>query len=297
MKPAHLLLAVSVAAAWGINFVAIDYGLDSFPPLLFTALRFAVAAVPAVLFVGRPQVAWRWVVAVGLVLGALQFGLLFVAIKAGVPAGLSSLVLQSQALFTALFSAVLLGERPTRGQLLGMGVALAGIVLVATDFGASGPLPAFLLVLASAASWAMGNVLTRKAAPPDSFRFLVWVSVVPPLPLLALSALTEDLSALHAPEPSSLVALGYVAWVSTVFGFGVWTTLIRRYGATAVAPYSLLVPVFGMSSTALVLGEQLTVLRVVGAGVVLVGVGLTALTGRRRTPPGRQDSSRLVEVS
>ncbi|GAA0641831.1 EamA family transporter [Kutzneria viridogrisea] len=293
----HLLLAVSVAAAWGINFVAIDYGLDSFPPLLFTALRFAVAAVPAVLFVGRPQVAWRWVVAVGLVLGALQFGLLFVAIKAGVPAGLSSLVLQSQALFTALFSAVLLGERPTRGQLLGMGVALAGIVLVATDFGASGPLPAFLLVLASAASWAMGNVLTRKAAPPDSFRFLVWVSVVPPLPLLALSALTEDLSALHAPEPSSLVALGYVAWVSTVFGFGVWTTLIRRYGATAVAPYSLLVPVFGMSSTALVLGEQLTVLRVVGAGVVLVGVGLTALTGRRRTPPGRQDSSRLVEVS
>ncbi|MBA8928327.1 O-acetylserine/cysteine efflux transporter [Kutzneria viridogrisea] len=297
MKHVHLLLAVSVAAAWGINFVAIDYGLDSFPPLLFTALRFAVAAVPAVLFVGRPQVAWRWVVAVGLVLGALQFGLLFVAIKAGVPAGLSSLVLQSQALFTALFSAVLLGERPTRGQLLGMGVALAGIVLVATDFGASGPLPAFLLVLASAASWAMGNVLTRKAAPPDSFRFLVWVSVVPPLPLLALSALTEDLSALHAPEPSSLVALGYVAWVSTVFGFGVWTTLIRRYGATAVAPYSLLVPVFGMSSTALVLGEQLTVLRVVGAGVVLVGVGLTALTGRRRTPPGRQDSSRLVEVS
>ncbi|EWM11563.1 EamA family transporter [Kutzneria sp. 744] len=287
MHPRHLLAAVLVALIWGVNFVVIDIGLESFPPFLFTALRFAAAALPAVLFIGRPQVRWRWVLAVGTAIGAFQFGLLFLAIHLGMPAGLSSLVIQTQAVFTMVFAALLLGERPGRRQVVGMVIALAGIALVAVDYGQASPILAFVLVLAGAVSWALGNVATRKAAPPDAFKFMVWVSVVPPLPMVGLSLLVEgpeqDLAALSHLTVSALFSLGYVAWLSTLVGYGLWGMLIRRYGATVVAPYSLLVPVFGMSSSALVLHEKMSGLSIAAAGLVIVGVALTSAFGQKLT--------------
>jgi O-acetylserine/cysteine efflux transporter len=286
MRPSHLALAVLVAALWGVNFVVIDVGLEHFPPLLFCALRFLVAAVPAVFFVRRPKVALRWVVSVGLTLGVAKFGLLFIGMNQGMPAGLSSLVLQIQAVFTALLAITLLGERPGRARLVGMAVAFGGIVLAAIDEGTSGPLGAFALVIAAAAFWGVSNILTRKASPPDALSWMVWVSLVPPLPLFVLSLLFEgpgaDLDALRALDWSGAGAIVYVAWVTTVFGFGVWGFLLRTYDASAVAPFSLLVPVFGMSSAALLLGESVSPLRW-GAAVLLVGgVAVTSLTPSRR---------------
>ncbi|WP_405737134.1 EamA family transporter [Streptomyces sp. NBC_01537] len=294
MRPSHLCLAVLVAALWGVNFVVIDIGLDHFPPLLFCALRFLVAAVPAVFFVPRPKVALRWVVFVGLSLGVAKFGLLFIGMNQGMPAGLSSLVLQIQAVFTALLAITLLGERPGRTRLIGMAVAFGGIALAAVDEGASGPLGAFALVIAAAAFWGVSNVLTRKAAPPDALSWMVWVSLIPPLPLLALSLLFEgpraDLDALRALDWSGAGAIVYVAWVTTVFGFGVWGFLLRTYDASAVAPFSLLVPVFGMSSAALFLGETVSPLRW-GAAVLLVGgVAVTSLKLKPNRPAAAADA-------
>ncbi|MEW1719383.1 EamA family transporter [Streptomyces sp. NPDC093109] len=281
MRPAHIALAVLVTALWGVNFVVIEIGLGHFPPLLFSALRFLVAALPAVFFVGRPKVAWKWVIGVGLALGVAKFGLLFVGMNQGMPAGLSSLVLQIQAVFTALFAAVALGERPGRTRLLGMGVALAGIAVAAVDEGTSGPLAAFALVIAAAVFWGVSNVLTRKASPPDSLNFMVWVSTVPVLPLLGLSLLFEgpsaDLAALRALDGTGAAIILYVAWGTTVFGFGVWGFLLRRYPASSVAPFSLLVPVFGMSAAALVLGESLSPLRWCAAVLLVGGVALASL--------------------
>ncbi|MGW1194323.1 EamA family transporter [Streptomyces sp. NPDC002536] len=289
MRPFHIALGVLVAALWGVNFVVIDVGLGHFPPLLFCALRFLVAAVPAVLLVGRPRVQWRWVVAVGLVLGVAKFGLLFIGMHAGMPAGLSSLVLQVQAVFTALFAMAALGERPGRVRLLGMAVALAGIAVAAVDEGASGPLTGFALVVAAAAFWGVSNVLTRKAAPPDALRFMVWVSAVPVLPLLLLSLLFEgpaaDAAALGSLDWSGVGAVVYVAWITTLLGFGIWGFLLRTYDASTVAPFSLLVPVFGMSSAALLLGEGVSPLRWCAAALLVGGVALTSLPGRRRAAP------------
>lgn len=289
MRPFHIALGVLVAALWGVNFVVIDVGLGHFPPLLFCALRFLAAAVPAVLLVGRPRVQWRWVVAVGLVLGVAKFGLLFIGMHAGMPAGLSSLVLQVQAVFTALFAMAALGERPGRVRLLGMAVALAGIAVAAVDEGASGPLTGFALVVAVAAFWGVSNVLTRKAAPPDALRFMVWVSAVPVLPLLLLSLLFEgpaaDAAALGSLDWSGVGAVVYVAWITTLLGFGVWGFLLRTYDASTVAPFSLLVPVFGMSSAALLLGEGVSPLRWCAAALLVGGVALTSLPGRRRPAP------------
>ncbi|AXG77971.1 EamA family transporter [Streptomyces paludis] len=281
MRPAHIALAVLVTALWGVNFVVIEIGLGHFPPLLFSALRFLVAALPAVFFVGRPKVAWKWVIGVGLALGVAKFGLLFVGMNQGMPAGLSSLVLQIQAVFTALFAAVALGERPGRTRLLGMGVALAGIAVAAVDEGTSGPLAAFALVIAAAVFWGVSNVLTRKASPPDALNFMVWVSTVPVLPLLGLSLLFEGpsagLAALRALDGAGAAIILYVAWGTTVFGFGAWGFLLRRYPASSVAPFSLLVPVFGMSAAALVLGESLSPLRWCAAVLLVGGVALASL--------------------
>ncbi|MFD5459321.1 EamA family transporter [Streptomyces olivaceus] len=286
MRPSHLLLAVLVAAVWGVNFTVVEIGLDHFPPLLFSALRFLAAALPAVLLVGRPKVAWKWIVGVGLVLGVAKFGLVFVGMDAGMPAGLSSLVLQIQAVFTAVIAAAVLGERPSRVQALGMLVAVAGIGVAAVDEGASGPLGAFVMVVGAAAAWGVSNVLTRKAAPPDALNFMVWVSTVPVLPLLALSLLTEgpadDLAALRGLDWQGAGTILFVAWVSTVFGFGAWGWLLRRHPASTVAPFSLLVPVFGMSSAALFLGESVTVPRWCAAALLVGGVALTTLTPARR---------------
>lgn len=281
MRPVHLALAVLVAAVWGVNFVVIEVGLGHFPPLLFCALRFLVAAVPAVFFVRRPGVALRWIVAVGLVLGVAKFGLLFIGMDQGMPAGLSSLVLQVQAVFTALLAVALLGERPGRLRIAGMGVAFAGIGVAAYDEGASGPLGAFVLVVAAAALWGLSNVLTRRAAPPDALSWMVWVSLVPPLPLLALSLVFEgpaaDAAALRGLDWSGAGAIVYVAWVTTVFGFGAWGFLLRTYDASAVAPFSLLVPVFGMTSAALLLDEGVGPLRWAAAVLLVGGVAVTSL--------------------
>lgn len=281
MRPTHLALAVLVAAVWGANFVVIEVGLGHFPPLLFCALRFLVAAVPAVFLVGRPKVAWKWILGVGLALGVAKFGLVFLGMDAGMPAGLSSLVLQIQAVFTAVIAFAVLGERLTRLRVLGMVVALTGVAVAAVDEGTGGPLGAFLLVIAAAACWGVSNVLTRKAAPPDALNFMVWVSTVPVLPLLALSLLTEgpsaDLAALRSLDWRGAAAVAYVAWGATVFGFGAWGWLLRRHPASTVAPFSLLVPVFGMSSAALFLGESVSGLRWVAAALLVGGVALTSL--------------------
>ncbi|WP_443042656.1 EamA family transporter [Streptomyces sp. NBC_00344] len=298
MRPLHLALAVAVAAVWGINFTVVEVGLGHFPPLLFSALRFLVAALPAVFFVGRPGVPRMSVVSIGLVLGVAQFGLLFTGMDHGMDAGLSSLVLQVQAVFTALFAAVALGERPGRARIAGMAVALAGVAVAAVDEGLSGPLTAFALVVAAAACWGASNVLTRRAAPPDGFSFMIWVSTVPVLPLLGLSLLFEgpraDAEAMASIDWGGAGIIVYVAWVTTVFGFGAWGYLLRHHPASSVAPFSLLVPVFGMSSAALVLHESITPLRWCAAVLLVGGVALTSLPGSRsasRGTPARQPAA------
>ena len=286
MPVRHSLLAGSVALLWGLNFVAIDVGLETFPPLLFVALRFALTAFPAVLVTRKPGVAWRWVIAVGAFISVGQFGLLFVGIDAGMPAGLSALVLQLQAVFTIVLAVALLGERPTRTQLLGASLALLGLALIGAGRAESVPLVAVLLVVGAAASWGASNICTRLARPPDAFALLVWASLVGPVPLAALSlavegpdAMIDAMSSLGWP---GLLSLVYIVVVATLFGWGAWTWLLARHPASSVAPFSLLAPVAALISTWLVRGEQPTSPALVGGVVILAGLALTIFGLPRR---------------
>ena len=294
MPVRHILLAFSVAALWGINFVAIDIGLRDFPPLLFVALRYALMAFPAVLFFPRPKVALRYVIGFGLILSAGTQGLLFVSMHAGMPAGLASLVVQMQLVFTIGLSVVLLGERPGRRQLLGAFVALGGIAVIGV--GRSGehlPLAALLLCLGSALSWGAGNVIVRKAQAPDALALLVWSSLIAPLPLIALSFWLEgggDIgTALTSASAESIAALVYVVIVATAFGIGSWTWLLRRHTASKVAPFALLTPVIGIGSAWAALGEKPDAVELAGAALVLCGLAL--VTFALRPAPANRISS------
>jgi O-acetylserine/cysteine efflux transporter len=293
MSPAQLTLIVAVTLAMGLNFVVLAVGLRSVPPLLFTALRFLLAAVPAVLVYRHPGVPWRWVFAVSLTLAVGQQGFLSTGLASGMPPGLSSLVLQGQAPFTAGFAAAFLHERLTVRQLAGLGTALLGIVGISVDLGQASPIGAFLQVLGAAAMWGLGNVTMRRAQPPDALRFIVWVSAASVLPLLALSILIEgptaDLQALRHFSWPALGAVAYVALVVTLGAFSAWAFLIGRHGASTVAPFALLVPVFGMSASAILLGESFSPIRLGAAGLVIGGVLLGASSpGRRSSAPDIQ---------
>ena len=289
MPRRHILLALSVAALWGINFVAIDYGLESFPPLLFAALRFTFVAFPAVLLLPRPPIPSRYVIGVGLLLSLFQFGLLFVSIHIGMPAGVASLVMQLNAVFTVAIAVIALGERPGRRQMIGTLVAFMGIAVIAADrSGTHVPMGAFLLCVLAAASWGTGNVVVRVAQAPNALALMVWSALVAPLPLLGLSFAFEGTAAIgdavaHA-SARSIGGLLFVVAVASWFGFGSWAWLMKRHAASTVAPFALLVPIFGIGSAWLVLDEQPSLLEVVGAAVVICGLGLVSAALQLRRP-------------
>jgi O-acetylserine/cysteine efflux transporter len=279
MKPKDALLAVTVAVVWGVNFVIIHVGLETFPPLLFASIRFLFVAFPAIFFVGRPGVSWKAVVGIGAFMSAGQFGLLFTAIHIGLPAGLASLVLQVQAPFTILFAIAYLGERPARAQLAGVGVAIAGIAIIASGRSAGVPLLGLALCVAAGASWGTGNVIARKARPTKPVALLVWTALVPPLPLAALSLAFEGTGdwsdAASGLGAGGILALLYIVVLSTFFGYGAWNMLLGRYDASLVAPFTLLVPPVGIVAAWLALGESPNAAEIAGAVVVLAGVALT----------------------
>jgi O-acetylserine/cysteine efflux transporter len=299
MNPRHLLLALAVAVVWGVNFVVIEVGLEGFPPLLFSALRFFFAAVPAIFLLGGPRVPWRYVIAVGLALGVAKFGLLFIAMDHGVPAGLASLVLQSQVIFSVLLAVLVLRERPRRTQVAGITIACAGMVLILLDRGLAAPVGALALVIVAGLCWAVANTVTRHAKPQDTLRFMVWASAVAVLPLLVLSLLTEgvgnDLDALRNISLTGIGALGYLAFVATLFGFGVWGYLLRQYDASTVAPFSLLVPVVGMAAAWVLRGEAVGLQRAIAAVLIIGGMACTVI--RRRTPAKPDSPERVLSKS
>jgi O-acetylserine/cysteine efflux transporter len=279
MRPVHVALAVLVAAIWGLNFVVVEVGLDDFPPLLLSALRYTLASLPVLLLRGGAGVPWRWVLAVGGAIGVVKFSLLFVGMDIGMPAGLASLVLQVQAFFTLGFAAVLLRERIRGAQVAGLALATVGLVLVASGLDGVATPAGFALVVAAAAAWGVGNVAIKRAAPGDPLRFMTWMCLIPPLPLFALSLAFEGPrevgDALAGIDLGGLAAVAYIAFAATTVGWGLWAYLMRSYSAGTVAPFSLLVPVFGLGFAALLLGEPLTVRVVVAAVLVVSGVLLT----------------------
>ncbi|HUL56565.1 MAG TPA: EamA family transporter [Usitatibacter sp.] len=294
MRLAHFGLALLVVAVWGSNFVVIKHGLRDFQPFLFATLRFFFSALPFAFFIPRPRVAWKWLVLYGVFLGAGQFGLLFYAMRADISPGLTSLVVQVQVFFTIALSVLLFRERVSTPALAGLVLAAAGLAVIAFHLDASVTAKGILTVICAAFFWGCANVVVKKAALESKARvnmlaFVVWSSLfaVPPLTLMSLAF--EGAGAWSALGRADVLAWLAVAWQSlgnTLFAFAAWSWLLTRYDAAVVTPYALLVPVFGMGSSALLLGEPLPPWKLTAAAMVLAGIALgtlvPALIRRRR---------------
>jgi len=280
--------ALVVVTVWGFNFTVVKLGLADVPPLFLLSLRFAFCAFPAVLFVKRPAAPWGALAAYGLLLGVGQFGLLFTALALGAPAGLSSVLLQSQAFFTAILAAAILKEQIGIHSVAGMALAAAGLALIALS-GRGGSVsgmtvPLALMILAAAFFWGAANVVVRTMPGADALGLVVWSSVFSPLPLLGLSLLLEGpgpvAASLARPTLAWVGALAYLVVAASLVGYGLWNRLILRHGAGRVAPFSLLVPIVGISSAALVLGERFGPADAAAAALVLAGLLVHVFGGR-----------------
>jgi len=267
MSLRDMMLAAAVSVIWGLAFVFTKFGLESFSAPQLTVLRFAIAALPALLL-PRPQIGWGLLVVTGLFLFAGQFLLLFFAYRAGMPPGLASITQQMHVFFTVALAGVLLRERPSPRQGLGMAIAFAG-----------------LLALSGALSWAIGNLLLKRIGPVPVLPLMAWLSLVPPLPALALSLTLGDAPSLPAAilnaSAIGLISTLYLGGAATVVGYGIWSRLLTRYPAAAVAPFVLLAPVTGVIASAIVFGERFAALRYAGMALILLGLATIMLPSRR----------------
>jgi O-acetylserine/cysteine efflux transporter len=280
MTPTDVCLTLLVVVIWGAAFIATKIGLASFSPPELAAFRFVIASLPA-LFLARPPVSWPLLGAIGLTLFAGQFLFQFFGIAYGMPPGLASIVVQTQALFTILFAALALRERPTRRQLAGTATAFAGLALIAATVGGDLTALGLGLTAVSAISWAVGNVLVKRLPPVEMLNLMVWLSLVPPLPSLALSMAldgpTHLARALGSASWLGIAAVLYLGVVATVFAYALWGLLLRRYPAATVTPFALLAPFVASYSSSLVFGERFGPLRLAGMALVLLGIAVIVL--------------------
>ncbi|MEQ1593559.1 MAG: EamA family transporter [Casimicrobium sp.] len=283
----HNLLALAIATIWGLTFVSIKIGLQTVPPFALSGWRFFLAAIPLVFFVGKPQVAWRWLVIYALFIAVGQFSVMFVSLNMGMPAGLMSLVVQTQVFFTIALAVGFFGESVHRLHIFGALIAAVGLVAIGLTKLQGGIAGAFLLVLVAALFWGAGNTVAKHVARRavggrvSPMNFIAWSSLAAVPPLILVSLAYEPAGALWIPITSPSWALAFhlcvLAYAAQVFGYGLWSNLLTRYPASAVSPFALWVPVAGMSATALAFGETLTSLQLLGVVIVLIGLATAVL--------------------
>ncbi|MEH6452310.1 MAG: EamA family transporter [Psychromonas sp.] len=275
MKINDIFLATLVAVIWGVNFTVIKIGLEQIPPVLFSAFRFAVVAIPAVFFIPFPKTSFWNVLGVGIILGVIKFSLLFIAMDIGVSAGLASLLLQAQVLFTIILSFILFRETLTSNQIIGLIIAFLGFSFFFFNQGSNVTLLGLILMILAAFSWALANTIIKKMGDVNLLHFMVWVSLIPPIPLAALSYFMETdtpITLLMSTTMSTWLAILYVGFISTLLAFSIWAKLIKSYTSATVTPFALLIPVAGMLTSSIVLGEQLDLLEMLGAFLVMLGL-------------------------
>jgi O-acetylserine/cysteine efflux transporter len=283
MHPRDILLATLVAVIWGLAFVASRLALDELPPTLMTTLRFAIAAVPC-LFVRKPDVSWPLLIAISVTLFLGQFLAQAFGIAHGVPVGLASVIVQSQALFTVAFAVIAFGEVPTRMQVTGIGVAAIGLLMICGTVGYDFSVGAFAVLMISPVVFAIGNLLLRRARDVPMFDLFAWLCLVAAVPLAALTLIADgprtSWHALSHMTPTGVVSILAIGAISTSIAYWLWGRLLRDHTAAQVVPFALLVPFVGAASSSVVFGERFGPLRLAGMIIVVCGIAIMLLSKR-----------------
>lgn len=285
MPFSHIALAIMVAAIYGTAFVAIQLAIDEIPPIMATGYRYLLTVFPFIFFVRRPNVSWALLASYGIVQAVIMFATIFSAIKLGMPPGIASMVVQLQVFFTIGISFFVFGEMPTMRQAIGALTAMIGVAIIGVGLNSVAPILPFIMTIASAFAWGVANTLSKKANPNSMLGFVVWSALFAPVPLFALSMLIEGTQFGIPPIMPSALAIWsilYLAYPTTVLAFTAWVFLLQRHNAAAVTPFALLIPIFGMGSTAIVFGEQLSVTTLIGSTIVFAGLTIAVLQSKQR---------------
>ncbi len=276
MKLPHLLLAILITAIWGINFSVIKIGLSSVDPFILAGIRFTLCALPALFFIKKPDVPWRYIIGYGLVFGIGLWGLVNLGIKAGLSAGIASLLLQFSAFFTILLGSFVFKESLTRYQIVGFALACSGLLSIVFITDGSVTLSGTLLVLAGAIAWSIANIIIKRSATKQIFAFLVWSSAFSPLPLFLLDWLVNGSNGYAAlvshVDYRAVLSILFQVYPNTLFGYWVWNSLLKQYPISTVAPLSLLVPVFGILGSMAIFGEAISSLKILALLLIISGL-------------------------
>ncbi|MFJ3372925.1 EamA family transporter [Pseudomonas sp. NPDC086251] len=284
MKVHHLLLAILITAIWGVNFSVIKLGLTSVDPFILAGIRFTLCALPAIFFIRKPDVQWRYIIGYGLVFGIGLWGIVNLGIKSGLSAGIASLVLQFSAFFTILLGAWVFKETITRYQFAGIAIAIGGLLSIIFIVDGSVTASGLMLVLFGAVAWSVANVINKKAKTTQVFAFLVWSSAFSPIPLFLLDYAVNGADGYRALasqlDYQAVLSILFQVYPNTLFGYWVWNSLLKQYPVSTVAPLSLLVPIFGMLGSVVIFNESLTVSKIVAVLLIVSGLGV-GLYGQR----------------
>lgn len=274
MRARHIFFAILISCIWGANFVVTKLGLYNFPPILFTCLRYTLIIVPLIFFIRRDSLPWSLIIKIGTSLGIFTFTLAFIGIKLGVDAGLVSLLMQLQVVFTLLLSWIILKEPPTINQSIGVLISVIGVGVLVWNTEDYTTFVGVLFVLFGALFSGITKIIMKQAGNYNTFHLMVWMSVIPPIPLLLLSFIfeTNQLSSLMSISYATIFALVFNAFVSTIIGFGTLGYLIKLYSPNQIAPYAFLVPVFGILFGFLFANEDLNLVGVIASVFIFTGL-------------------------
>ncbi|MDO4719932.1 MAG: EamA family transporter [Peptostreptococcaceae bacterium] len=296
LKKKDFFLLLLVVFVWGTTFTVIKLGISGMPSLVLVAGRYLLTAFPAVFFVKKPTVQTKYILLYGFVSGVLQLSVQFYAMERGMPAAVTSVLLQSAAFFTAFFAFAFFRESISANKILGFLIAAAGLLLIALSK-AEGlayiPPSGLLLTLLSAVFWGLSNIIIKyasldaqkKGASFDSFSFLIRSSLIPPIPLIGISFLLYPkesvLGSIFSMNLLSFASMLYLALFGTLLGYGSWNHLLAKYPASKIAPFSLLVPISGFFFAFAILGERLTLFQGLGSAVILLGLFIANRPSKR----------------
>ncbi|MGE7815630.1 EamA family transporter [Pseudomonas sivasensis] len=278
MLKKHLALAVLVTLVWGVNFPITQLGLRSVDPFVLTGIRFALAALPLVFFIKRPAVKFSYVAAYGFIFGLGMWGVINYGIQIGVSPGIASLIIQLSVFFTMGWGFLLFKENIRKAQIVGALLALSGLAgIISTQEGNHAVLGVMLIVL-SALAWSVGNVIIKKSGVKEIFSFMVWASLFPPIPLFLMawwmhgSSPFEGLNA--SLDLAAILSILFQVYLATHFAYWGWNSLLKLYPVSTVAPLSLLIPVFGISSSMLIIGEHVSTPNLISIAIIIVGLAV-----------------------
>ncbi|GGC09171.1 membrane protein [Marinobacterium zhoushanense] len=295
MRIQDVVLGLAVMCLWGFNFSVIKLGADQIDPLMLVALRFTLATIPAIFFVARPPVAWRFLLAYGLVFGLGVWGMVTWSIEAGISAGMAGLLLQLSVVFSLLLGVGFLREKVGLGKVAGALLAMLGLFVSLTlEDGSVAPV-GLALVMLGALCWSLTGIIVKRAGTDQVFAFSVWGMLFAPLPLLLLVCVRQGLDGVlqvsEQMNASVWFSVLFQAYPTTLLGYWLWNRLLVRYPLSTVAPFTLLVPVFGLIGSAVFYDEQIGAIKLLSCLLILSGLVVGQWQHRWLKGMGRRASS------